>query len=387
MAPAAKDRARSGSGSVQSRPDGSFRVEASVGPRGNRRRKSAVVHGSRHDAERKLRELFAALDSVTVAPGSVAALLARYCENRERTLSPVTVAEYRRKATKIINPDIGHLAADEVTPGTLAAFYDRLAANGMGPTSIMRVHALLSAAFNQGDEWGLIKSSPARKARPRKTRAERAADPRPKVPDDVVASLEAVTRHSPMLGALLTLCAYTGMRRGEACGLKWSDVELVRGTLTVARSLHSPRGERWREGPPKGGRPRTITLGPSVVGHLLSHRLACEGTCAAVGVDLLLDGFVFTPATHPSGVVPLRPDYVTNRTRILTARRLNPHALRHFAGSKLVAGGVDVRTAAARLGHADNGQLLLSTYAHPERSAEEGAAMVADAALDELPQP
>jgi integrase len=88
---------------------------------------------------------------------------------------------------------------------------------------------------------------------------------------------------------------------------------------------------------------------------------------------------------HPGGLQPWRPNYVTLAFVRLTRREglegLRLHDLRHFAATTMLVGGVDVRTAAGRLGHAQS-STTLDIYAHFVRAADERAASAIGAALD-----
>jgi integrase len=77
------------------------------------------------------------------------------------------------------------------------------------------------------------------------------------------------------------LLASTGMRRGEALALRWGDVDLDAGRLSVRRSATvvevKGEGERIIVGPPKSGKPRTVDLDPDTAAGLRTHK-AAQGT-------------------------------------------------------------------------------------------------------------
>jgi integrase len=77
------------------------------------------------------------------------------------------------------------------------------------------------------------------------------------------------------------------------------------------------------------------------------------------------DGYVFSPA--PDGSQPLMPDSVTGRLNRLSKKvgvKVNLRSLRHYAATEMLTNGVDLRTAAGRLGHGDGGTTTLRVYTH-----------------------
>jgi integrase len=145
----------------------------------------------------------------------------------------------------------------------------------------------------------------------------------------------------PLWRLLLT----TGLRRGELCGLKWSDLEPDLATLTVRRQrvVEDP-SSRVREKPPKSHNGvRSLLLDPVTVQVLTGTRP--QATMARVS------GYLFTGRAG----LPLRPDTVSNRFNRLAAeagvRPLGPHQIRHLLAGSLLDTGYGIAEVAERLGH------------------------------------
>jgi integrase len=187
--------------------------------------------------------------------------------------------------------------------------------------------------------------------------------------------LDHVENRNPTLGALLRMGALTGARRGELCALRWTDLDVERRTLNIARGLTSPKGRRYVEGPLKNrGRARLIGLDDVALAEVIGHRARREMLCALAGVDFDPAGFMFGPDAYCDGSVPFRPDFVTRRSRELVdeiglpVELCHPHGLRHYFATQGIAAGGDVAAMASILGH--DPSLMLKVYAHPVAEAK-----------------
>ena len=100
------------------------------------------------------------------------------------------------------------------------------------------VHAVLRGALGQAVRWGWLPSNPAASASPRSCAAVRSSRRR----SATHRLLEAADEYDPDFGALLRVLVATGARRGEVCGLRWSDVDLSASTVTIRRSVASVAG-------------------------------------------------------------------------------------------------------------------------------------------------
>jgi integrase len=188
--------------------------------------------------------------------------------------------------------------------------------------------------------------------------------------------IEAAERRDPRLARLLMLAALTGMRRGELCALRWSDVDLDTGTINVIRSVVVvPHG--LAEKTTKTGRGRIVALDPVGVALLSQHRGRTERWVREAGAQLSSDACVFSPFVE--GTTPFRPDNVTSffmRVRNeVGAPTVRLHDLRHFTATQLIGAGIDVRTVAGRLGHSDP-SVTLRVYSHALEERDRAAAAI-----------
>lgn len=199
------------------------------------------------------------------------------------------------------------------------------------------------------------------------------------------------------LGARFETMAAAGLRRGEACGLRWADVDLERARLVVRQQLvqlaardapdePSPTCQRAHRGlsfgPPKtaSGEARVVDLDQGPIGILLGHRLAQDDERTVRREAYADHGLVFCRENGD----PLPLEAVTRRfgelCRSAGVRRARLHDLRHGAASLRLAAGVDLAVVSKQLGHSSIG-ITADTYSHllegvGREVAERAAALV-----------
>lgn len=363
-------------GSIRQRGDSwQLRVYDGVDGSGAKRYVSRTVRGTRADAEAELGRLVSLVRDSSTNPveGTVGELCRKWLAYSSRNLRPAVVAEYRRLLERRIRPRFADTPVHALRTAELDAWYEHLATAGgaagqaLSANSVNRVHAILHRAFEQGVAWGWIGHNPVHHATPPTAHRRPFRLPRP---DDVIALIDAAGRVNRGLGVFVRVAAVTGARRGELCGLRWRHVDGDNATIHIAGAIGvTPHG--LVEGPTKTHAERRLSIDPTTVEILRSLR-STQGE----------DRFVFS---HDGGLSPWRPDYVTRAfarlTEELDLRGLRLHDLRHFAATTMLLAGIDVRTAAGRLGHA-RPSTTLDVYAHYTQPADRHAAAALADALD-----
>jgi integrase len=373
------------SGTIRKRGANSWQVRVSLGQRdadtGRWRYIERHVRGTKRDAQRALDAL-----SVEVARGShrtsgrrtVNDLLDAWLTHLEaRGRAESTLVRYRSAVRANIAPHLGRLDITRIGPAELDRFYGQLGRSRLKPLSIRKSHAILSAAFNQAVKWGWVETNPVLRSSPP---GQRVREIHPPTRDELRRLLEACANDHQDLGSLIYVAATTGARRGELCGLCWSDIDLDLATLTIARSI-SDANHLVATKDTKTHQARRIALDPSTVDVLRAHRHRVDERAAMAGVVLSPTAYVWSQELDAA--TPYRPDRVTGAFRTLRdhleLRHVTFHSLRHFTATTLAAGGVGIRTIAGRLGHANPG-ITLRTYAHFLDAADrEAATAIGDA--------
>lgn len=249
-----------------------------------------------------------------------------------------------------------------------------------GPTTATRVRATLSSALAAALEQGEVTRNVAAQTRQRKGRKH--TRPRPKIwaPEQLGAFLDALEDAGERLYPLIHLCAFAGLRRGEACGLKWSAVDLDAATVTVDWQ-RSTAGYRIVEGKPKTDESEsTVDIDADTVKVLRAWRKVQVAERLQWGAAWHDTGLVFTREDGTG----YHPDGVSKRfTRLVARHGLPPshlHALRHTAASLQLAAGVDIAIVSKRLRHSSI-KLTADTYSHLIGKAGKDAAERARASV------
>ena len=287
--------------------------------------------------------------------------------------APSTVRGYAAHVRLYLGPYLGEVLLGELTTGhveaMVAAIIRQHHALGtpVSAATLTRIRATLRAALNVAIRRGLITENPAATAelpRARRPRAVvwtpfrveqwRRTGERPAVAVWTAAQtaqfLNGIEKHR--LYAAYHLVALRGLRRGEAAGLRWCDIDLDGKTAMIAQQLQQYDG-RLAICPPKTARSsRVIALDHTTVAALAAHRDRQRAEAAAFGPGYRVSGFVFTNLNGD----PMAPDRLTRIFKTLAAQAGLPpvrlHDLRHGAATLARAAGVDLRVVQDMLGHA-----------------------------------
>ncbi len=167
---------------------------------------------------------------------------------------------------------------------------------------------------------------------------------------------------------------YTGLRRGELLALRWRNLDLDIGTLTVVETAYKLDNGEYRIKEPKTPQSRrTVTLPSSLVELFKAYRVDQELLRIQLGVTLDVDDFAFI---RPDGS-PINPNAVTLAFKRILKRTglkgIRMHDLRHTHATLMLKAGVHPKVVSERLGHANIG-ITLDIYSHVLPGMQEAAA-------------
>jgi integrase len=243
----------------------------------------------------------------------------------------------------------------------------------MSAMTIRQIHSILSGAFTAAVRWEWIDRNPAGSAKLPKTRHRSPTSPTPAAVASVIAAARDL--HLELLALYMWLAAVTGARRGELCGLQWADIDLDGGLVHIAFSYLVRSGQKMRKDT-KTHQDRHLAIDAITVTVLAERKRLTQALLASVDVKLTpTTAYVFS--SDPLGLIPWNPDWVTHKVAEVAEHAgvsLNIKALRHYTASQLLAGGIDLRNTAARLGHGGGGATTLRHYADPVSEVDRRAA-------------
>jgi integrase len=381
------------SGSIRRRGERSWELKFDLGAdplTGKRRSRYHSFKGTKRDAEAELVRLIASAnrgDYVDPSKTTLADFLDRWETWAATQVSAKTLERYRELAAHHVRPHLGAAAIQKLKPVNFAELYGKLQrpkpeGAGLAPRTIGHVHRLLHRVFGQAVKWGVIASNPVTAADPprvQRTEIEILA------PDQIKAVLRALRGRPLYPVAVLGLA--TGMRRGELAALRWGDITLDAGRISVERSLEQTNaGLAFKPPKTKAGR-RVISIPPSIAAELRIYWRQQQEQRLALGMGKAgADDLVFARADGK----PWPPDSLTTAWQktiaALKLPKVTLHALRHTHVSQLISSGVDVVTVSRRIGHS-NPTVTMAVYAHLWGNSDERAAAVVESALAEVLAP
>jgi len=350
--------------------EGSWTIVLSLGrdpATGKRKQRWVTVRGSKHEAEKQLREMLTANDQgIIIKPSktTLAVFLDKWLKEYSwANLAPRTAEGYEHMARKYLIPSLGNILLTTLKPEHLLSYYNDRRATGLSGRTIHHHHVTLHGALKCACKWGLIARNPADSVDPPhfdKPEMHTIAEA------DLQRFLDAAkqTEYSP----LFYLALFTGMRRSELLALRWADVDLLMCQAHVTRSLHHLRtGETVIRQPKTAKSRRMVALSPSTCQVLQEYRAKQESERLHDGKLLQEDGLIF----------PWMPDTVTHAwlkvARRVGLKDINLHSARHSHASLLLKQGVHPKIVQERLGHSSI-QVTLDTYSHVAPGLQEAAA-------------
>jgi integrase len=182
--------------------------------------------------------------------------------------------------------------------------------------------------------------------------------------------------------ALWAVLASVGLRLGESLGLRWTDIDWQRNTLTVQRTLHRNRqtGSLELQEPKTAGSRRQLTLPSQTISALKAHRDRQDFERRKAGSNWQDHDLIFTTALG----TPLDQGRIhynwTNATKKAGLPRYRIHDLRHSVASNLIANGMGLLEVAHLLGR-NNAAMVVQVYGHIAANDHERAAAIIEKML------
>lgn len=359
------------SGSVTSRGPSTWRVRVFVGrdEGGRRQYLSRTVKGTKRQADEVLAKMqteLAAGTYVEPVKQTVNEYLDAYLEAARVRVRPRTHDSYSTLLKLYVRPELGRVALTKLTSEMIQRAYGQLQVRGLSARTIRYAHSVLNAALRQAQRRGHLGRNPAEMVDlPREDRQEMRAMSASEA-SRFLAAADGDRWHPLFLVAITS-----GMRPGELLGLRWGDVSLDSGVISVQRTLvlrkptqEAPEGWQLQEPKTSRGR-RVIKLPAAAIQALRTHRAEQNEERLAAGPgyqnhDLVFAGSEGKPL-HYRNLVRRHFKPVLRAAGLPEDLRL--YDLRHTCATLLLQAGENPKVVAERLGHASV-TLTLDTYSH-----------------------
>jgi integrase len=333
---------------------------------GRRRYLNKTIKGTKKDAQKYLISTLSAISTGTFVEPSPLGLddfLDKWLSSAAKPkLSERTFAEYVALLRRYVREPLGRKKISALAPLDIQAVYSEMQERGLSARIVRYTHAVLSSALKQGVRWGMLYRNPAELVQlPKLIRKEMCA----LTPEQSARFLAAL--ETDRYFTLFALALSTGMRPAEYLGLRWSDVDLSRATVTVRRALvWRTKGGGWYFTEPKTSRSRrTIPFPPSMIATLVEHKRRQSEERLRLGSEWQDHGLVFTTSLgSPLNISNLTGKHfkpALKRAGLPITMRL--YDLRHTCATLLLSEGENPKVVSERLGHASI-TLTLDVYSH-----------------------
>lgn len=257
----------------------------------------------------------------------------------------------------------------------IASTYASLLKSGLSPRSVEQAHCVLHLALKHAMHWGTIRSNPSELVTPPRPRTREMTALNGCQLQQLLDSSAGSRWH-----VLWVVLGTTGMRLGEALGLKWDDIYLGDGRLVVRRTLLRHPGRGLLFAPPKTEKSRrTIHLSEAARQNLMDHRDS-ESCRRAQAKDWTDSGLVFTNVRGGPVEAGEINRALTRALKVAGLPRIRVHDLRHTVASILLESGVHPKIVQELLGHSTI-RLTLDTYSHLTPGLHQQAARTMDLVL------
>lgn len=305
----------------------------------------------------------------------------------EKHLTTNTQINYRNILDKYIFPELGGYEMKKVTPEVLQHFIDSVAestsykkdSTTLSKHSVEIILSVVKEAFKQAvHPWQVIDNSPALYITLPKYRIGK------KTKQDLkIISLpqfkriqELIPNHHPFYMPMM-IAFFTGMRRGEVCGLEWNNVDLINGSIAVHQQMLQYSAHDIRIGKPKTAAGyRTIQIGQELLDIFLKQKSRQSKNRLKYGKYYYDSNFV---CTNENGkpVTPNQIKYYSDMIQRELGFPFNFHSLRHTHATMLLEAGAKPKEVQVRLGHSKI-STTLDTYIHLTTQAKKATANLFD---------
>ena len=367
-----------GDGTIRKRKDGRWEARIIVGHKndGSPMYKSAFAKTQKSALKElhKLIELYRDIDLTEESRMTLGEWMDKWLDEymifaiRESTLD-----SYRNITKNQVKKHIGHKPLSSLTTADIQRFYNKIKKEGrmkpkrdgsyeLADSMVRKIHMMLHEALDTAVRERLIAKNPTNGT----------TIPKTNYPEKQILGDEQLETFLEEIKKEEYWCDFfyvevmVGLRRGEICGLKWSDIDFSANKLRVERSVGIKKGGGISIGETKTNTGiRTIIMPPSVSDVLQRRK------------QKAISAWVFPSFLNPEQ--PIHPEAAYRKLKVILKHAGLPmirfHDLRHTFATHAMKGGVDAKTLSGILGHT-NASFTLDTYTHVTSDMQKNASAV-----------
>lgn len=292
----------------------------------------------------------------------------------EPAVKPKTFQQYGDVVRLHLAPMLGNLKLADLRPDHLQHLY-AVKLKTLSPRSVQLCHSIARRALNDALRWGLVNRNVCLAVTAPKPQ-------RPELqvwtPEQARAFLEGIA--GDRLEALYRLALACGPRVGEILGLRWEDVDLIKGRIQIRRTLQRIRRKGVVVGEPKSGKGRQIALPTAAANALRRWKKRQLQDKLLAGRRWQDTGYLFTSSVgSPIEHRNLIRDFHA-KTEALGLPYIRFHDLRHTAATLLLSQGVHPKLVQEMLGHSQI-SLTMDIYSHVLPDMQDEVARIMDRLL------
>lgn len=333
------------------------------------------------ETRRLWRQAQADADRLGIIPRSIslADFLKQWKEEviEDGSLKPNTARSYLSAINSHIVPALGNRKIDTLTPRILQSFLNNLQKEGLAKSSVNICRTVLKRSLEYASVYcRYITTNPAERIRnPRYTNPPKKSMP---FTSEEMAAIFQHFEGRPLFTAI-AIAYYTGMRAGEICALKWTDINMAKDEIHVSRTVSEEGGKYVVQFMPKTEYSiRSITFGQKLHRLLVEQKDRQHEESKDYGKFYIHENFV---AAMPGGVM-LTPNNIRyfNRWCMATFGHGTFHALRHTYATALLEAGAPLELVSKQLGHSSM-TITANIYSHVLARRKQGLANIINTAL------
>lgn len=258
----------------------------------------------------------------------------------------------------------------DLTPSHIQSYYNHKLDGGIGANTVKRHHANMRKALQNALELNLIPYNPADRVHLPQIKKFQ-----PSVYDEDLLSKLIQVSTDTVLESVIMLCIQYGLRRGEVCGLRWTDIDLDNRILHISHTRTTAKKEVFQDSVKTESSRRDFPISDEMYEYFCRLKERQDNNRSEYGTAYCRDGFV---CCWDDGK-PLKVSYVSHAFSDLLKKNNLPHIrlhdLRHSTATSLLRHGVDLKIIQDYLGHSAIATTA-NFYLHPDLELKKGAVCI-----------